>query len=337
MEIGRRLLLGLALGLTLTPPLAAALDPFGFFAGIASAVYERLKSRLKECCTEDWIPLDVTGLKANLRKNLFGQHIAIDVIPKAIEGFLSNSEPEKSLTLSIHGWTGTGKNFVSKIIAESLYKEGMDSKYVHLFVASLHFPNAQHTSQYKQQLQQWIHGNVSACERSMFIFDEMDKMHPDVIDSIKPFLDYYSHLNRVSYRKAIFIFLSNAGGVKINEVVLNYWKRGMKREDIRWNDLQDHLALEVYNNKNTGFWHASLIDMNLIDYFIPFLPLEHRHVVLCAKAAMQSRHFKDVEQVAIKVAEEMMYFPKDEKIFSIRGCKQVATKVDYWTTADKET
>lgn len=59
----------------------------------------------------------------------------------------------------------------------------------------------------QDQLQLWIRGNVSACARSIFIFDEMDKMHAGLIDAIKPFLDYYDHLDGVSYQKAIFIFL----------------------------------------------------------------------------------------------------------------------------------
>lgn len=59
----------------------------------------------------------------------------------------------------------------------------------------------------QDQLQSWIRGNVSVCPRSLFIFDEMDKMHAGLIDSIKPFLDYYELLDGVSYRQAIFIFL----------------------------------------------------------------------------------------------------------------------------------
>ena len=53
----------------------------------------------------------------------------------------------------------------------------------------------------------WVKGNVTKCPRSMFIFDEMDKMQPGLIDSIKPYLDYYDNLDGVSYRQAIFIFL----------------------------------------------------------------------------------------------------------------------------------
>lgn len=53
---------------------------------------------------------------------------------------------------------------------------------------------------------------MSACASSVFIFDEMDKLHPGVIDAIKPFLDYYEQVDGVSYRKAIFIFLRSAEG-----------------------------------------------------------------------------------------------------------------------------
>lgn len=62
----------------------------------------------------------------------------------------------------------------------------------------------------QDQLQKWIRGNVSACGSSVFIFDEMDKLHPGIIDAIKPFLDYYEQVDGISYRRAIFIFLRSA-------------------------------------------------------------------------------------------------------------------------------
>ena len=51
---------------------------------------------------------------------------------------------------------------------------------------------------------------MSACGSSVFIFDEMDKLHPGIIDAIKPFLDYYEQVDGISYRKAVFIFLRSA-------------------------------------------------------------------------------------------------------------------------------
>ena len=41
-----------------------------------------------------------------------------------------------------------------------------------------------------------------------------------------------------------------------------------------------------------GLWHSSLIHNHVVDYFVPFLPLEHRHVVMCVKAEMVSKGLK---------------------------------------------
>lgn len=62
---------------------------------------------------------------------------------------MSNENPKKPLVLSLHGWTGTGKNFVSELIAENIFKEGMDSKYVHVFTSELHFPHSSQSDTYK--------------------------------------------------------------------------------------------------------------------------------------------------------------------------------------------
>lgn len=64
-----------------------------------------------------------------------------------------------------------------------------------------------HVLYIQAQLKQWIHGNVSSFPRSMFIFDGMDKMHPQLIDTIKRFLNNNARVNGVSFHNAIFIFL----------------------------------------------------------------------------------------------------------------------------------
>lgn len=98
-------------------------------------------------------PLLSPGLEHDLEQKLFGQHIASRIILKAVSGFLSNENPKKPLVLSLHGWTGTGKNFVSELIAENVFKEGMDSKYVHVFTSELHFPHSSQSDTYKVGLQ----------------------------------------------------------------------------------------------------------------------------------------------------------------------------------------
>ncbi|NXF38416.1 TOR1A protein, partial [Nyctibius bracteatus] len=335
-----RAALGLAL-LLLLPLLrpAGAVEPISLGLAIAGAAasaltgfisYPRLYCYFRECCLQRLDQRAAAALQENLDKKLFGQHLVNKVVAKAVKGFLNNSNTKKPLALSLHGWTGTGKNFVSRIVAESIYKSGLQSKYVHQFVATLHFPHAHSISLYKDQLQSWIRGNVSICPRSLFIFDEMDKMHAGLIDSIKPFLDYYEFLDGVSYRQAIFIFLSNAGAEKITEVALDFWRNGRTREDIQLTDMQNALSVSVFNNKNSGFWHSTLIDRNLIDYFVPFLPLEYKHVKMCVRVEIESRGYAVDEDILTRIANEMTYFPREERIYSDKGCKTVDAKLDYY-------
>lgn len=89
------------------------------------------------------------ALKLELEEKLFGQHLATEVILKALTGFKNNKNPKKPLTLSLHGWAGTGKNFVSQIVAENLHSKGLKSNFVHLFVSTLHFPHEQHIKLYQ--------------------------------------------------------------------------------------------------------------------------------------------------------------------------------------------
>ncbi|XP_058380253.1 torsin-1A isoform X2 [Diceros bicornis minor] len=252
MKLGRA-----ALGLLLLAPLGVrAVEPISLGLALAGVLtgyisYPRLYCLFAECCGQKR-SLSREALQKDLDSKLFGQHLAKKVILNAVSGFISNPKPKKPLTLSLHGWTGTGKNFVSKIIAENIYEGGLNSDYVHLFVATLHFPHASNITLYKDQLQLWIRGNVSVCARSIFIFDEMDKMHAGLIDAIKPFLDYYDHLDGVSYQKAIFIFLSNAGAERITDVALDFWRSGKQREEIKLKDMEHALSVSAFNNRNTA-------------------------------------------------------------------------------------
>uniref|UniRef100_A0A8C6TA49 Torsin family 1 n=1 Tax=Neogobius melanostomus TaxID=47308 RepID=A0A8C6TA49_9GOBI len=255
----------------------------------------------QECCQPDWISFNPKGLEVDLQQRLFGQHLASRIILKAVNWFMNNDNTKKPLVLSLHGPTGTGKSF-----------EGMDSTFVHLLISTVHFPHVSQIETYRSQLQQWIKGNVSNCERSMFIFDEMDKMHPGLIDSIKPYLDYYHKVDGVSYRKAIFVFLSNAGA-----------ETGHDREEIKLCDLESALSLSALNNKSSGLWHSSLVGEHLVDFFVPFLPLEHKHIVECVLVEMKADGLKPDTSVADRMAGDFIDFPKPERVFSSQGCKKL--------------
>ncbi|KAG9471065.1 hypothetical protein GDO78_015990 [Eleutherodactylus coqui] len=234
----------------------------------------------------------------------------------------------KPLVLSLHGLTGSGKTYVSQFLAKHFNPMGVESKFVHKIVASASFPHVTQVKTYQDQLQAMVKNAVKDCERSIFIFDEIDKMHPGLIDAIKPFLDYYDNIDGVSYRKAIFIFLSNAGGEKIAELSLKFWRAGRSREEIKLSDVERDVYLSAFNKKDSGYWHSSLIEKNLIDVFVPFFPMEFQHVKMCVKAELERRGFVASEETTTAIAKEMTYYPPGDKVYSVKGCKTVSTKLD---------
>lgn len=93
--------------------------------------------------------LQCSGLERDLQVKLHGQHLVQSVVLKAIQGFINNPESNKPLTLSFHGWSGTGKNFVARLVADNLYRDGIKSECVRLFIAPFHFPHTRLVDVYK--------------------------------------------------------------------------------------------------------------------------------------------------------------------------------------------
>ncbi|XP_046369886.2 torsin-1A-like [Haliotis rufescens] len=302
---------------------AAALVAAAFLSG-----YDVLKSYVTETCGDRWIHNNYTGLPKQLNEKLYGQHLVLRAVNNHIRGHLKSAEPAKALALSFHGWTGTGKNYVSRIVAEHLYKEGMHSKFVHLISATKEFPHEGMVPFYKDQLRAWIEGNITRCSRSLFIFDEMDKMPSGLIDTIKPYLDYYENLGGVNYRKAIFLFLSNTAGGDITQYVYQHWSNGYPRKDIKMADVEKIISRAALNSK-TGLWHSELISKHMITAYIPFLPLEKSHVRRCIKDSMVAKGYVLTDDRVESVVEELTFWPESEQVFSVTGCKRVAEKVDY--------
>lgn len=59
----------------------------------------------------------------------------------------------------------------------------------------------------QKDLKSWVQGNLTACGRSLFLFDEMDKMPPGLMEVLRPFLGSSWVVYGTNYRKAIFIFI----------------------------------------------------------------------------------------------------------------------------------
>lgn len=81
---------------------------------------------------------------------------------------------------------------------------------------------------------------------------------------------------------------------------------------------------------DSGFGQSRLVKENLIDFFVPFLPLEYRHVRLCARDAFLSQELPYTEEALDQIAKMMVYVPKEEQLFSSQGCKSISQRINYF-------
>ncbi|XP_038613915.1 torsin-3A [Tachyglossus aculeatus] len=288
--------------------------------------------RFQDCCASGdcRITNNVTGLESDLSTRLHGQHLARHVVPKAVRNFLASPQPEKALALSFHGWSGTGKNFVARMLADNLYRDGLESECVKVFISLFHFPHPRYVDLYQKQLKQHIVETVGRCRQALFVFDEAEKLHPSLLDTLSRYLHHHHSTKEQDCRKAIFLFLSNLGGNTINELVLSFLQTGQPREEITLESLEQALRAELLASADSGFGRSSLVKDNLIDFFVPFLPLEFRHVRLCARDAFQGRGLQYGEEALDEIARMMVYVPKEQKLFSAQGCKSIAQRINYF-------
>lgn len=304
--------------------------------GIGSLVYEKVYCRWKECCTEKEIPGDINKLENLLKLKVYGQHIAEEVIINALKSHWDEKQPpSKALTLSFHGWPGGGKNYITGFIKESLFSLGGASDHVHHFNARIHFPEVSNVPQYQMQLYEWIKTNVTKCPKQLFVFDEVNKMHSGLLNVIKPLIDYNSYVSKVDYRKSIFIFLSNTGESLITEQMIKLHRSGIERNDIQLQDFENLIIKGAFNEEG-GFHHSDAIKSNLIDHYVPFLPLELDHIRACIVDQFRIRGiYAPSEDDILSILEYVEWGPAPENIYSKTGCKRISQKValvvhKYW-------
>lgn len=292
----------------------------------------------KECCH----PNDGTGyityergcdqLLDALKTKVYGQPLIANPIYKSLRAHLLNERPARPLVMYFSGWTGTGKTFVSRLIASTLYKEGMQSKFVRYISSSYHFPikieGDQEIMKHRLRLREMIKETVQQCERSLIILDELDKLPSGVVDTLQPLVDYIEDVDGVKYNKAIFIFLSNTGAEKLNTLAYKMFKEGKERKDLSSKDIEEILINESYNEQG-GLRGSSLLRRYSIGVFVPFLPLDRQHVKLCIHDEIKAQNVipDNLDELVEEIADEMTFFPDDLRLYSKSGCKGVHDKV----------
>lgn len=167
---------------------------------------------------------------------------------------------------------------------------------------------------------------LNSCERSLFVFDEVDKIAPRVLDVLVPFLDY-TNWSKYENKKAIFIFISNTGSGLIVKKMIESWQNGMKREEIDIDDFEPLIQRGAFNEEG-GLKRSGTIETKLIDYHIPFLPLEEKHVIECLIYVLELMNvFNPSKNLINKGLKHIIYGPSPHQLYSTSGCKTFEHRV----------
>lgn len=281
-------------------------------------VLDNTYCKFNECCRKPYLKADVEELRRLLQNQLYGQHIVQDVLVNAIGAHFDNIQSSrKPLVMSFHGTSGTGKNYVSDFIASALYLKGIDSKFVRKFSAS----------DTQKDFAAQVKETVKNCPQSLFIFDEIEKMPTGVFDKIVSLLDHHSSMKDYNFSKSIFIFLSNSAGVEIARKLKALIDSGQWRDETKLQDFERIAELGAYNVIG-GLYHSNVIDSHVIDHFVPFLPLETRHVELCIRKEFDNFCIYDLKDEDISNILNSVMTIDDTGMFSNNGCKRISKKVE---------
>ena len=156
---------------------------------------------------ESRISLNLTKLHQDLSSRVYGQHIAVNIVYHAISDFASESTENRHtpLVLSFHGWTRSGKNHISTLLAESI-----PSQSVHRYLIPRHFPHREQSDKYEENIPVWIQGNLTKCAINLIIFDEMDKANSGVCNNCLCNNHGLCNINRLRNKKTTAYVITTA-------------------------------------------------------------------------------------------------------------------------------
>ncbi|CAH1272714.1 TOR1B [Branchiostoma lanceolatum] len=181
----------------------------------------------------DWKHCSISDLEEELNRRVFGQHIAKRVVLGALSEHLGRKHGTAPLVMSFYGPSGVGKTFLSRIVSKFLSRScGVRT---HEFIIPHHFPHPEEAQLYREQVREWVRGNVSNSNRQhLFVFDEMEKVYPELAEGLLLALEEDTS-------DAIYIFICSTEELSMSDYVVEQLRNGRSRESIREDEIQDLL------------------------------------------------------------------------------------------------
>lgn len=179
------------------------------------------------------------SLEKNLKEKIFGQDEAIDTLVRAIKksraGF--NDENKTVANLLFVGPTGVGKTEICKQLANALniplIRFDMSEYQEKHSVARLIGAPPGYVGYEEGGL---LTDNVRKNPYCVLLLDEIEKVHPDVLNILLQLMDYATLTDstgkKTDFRNVILIMTSNAGARSLGKTLMGFGERITKEESI---------------------------------------------------------------------------------------------------------
>ncbi|XP_022163448.1 torsin-1A-like [Myzus persicae] len=269
---------------------------------------------------------EIKDLERDMKKSFFGQHIASKIVLSALAGNLHRSRNNKKpLVMSFHGCTGSGKNFLSDLIASRMFtSEKVKKSRYHVIHGRSEFPMQSKINDYKEKLYSNVKSAIKSCDTNLFVFDEIHYIPMGILDILIPILE--NNDVSIDSRNSIFIFLTNTASDSIIKKYLDLWVNGYSREMMKVQDF-DTILLKSAFNEEGGLKKSAIIDSHIIDHYVPFLPLEKVHVEQCIEAELKNLTKHLDSKTKSEILRIITFGPEPHKLFSSSGCKRIKALV----------
>lgn len=148
-----------------------------------------------------------------------------------------------------------------------------------------------------------------------------------ILEAIAPMLDHHDYIDGLSFRQTVFIFLTNTAGLQISLTLAAFMRRGVSRNDVELKHFEELCQKGAFNIEG-GLQNAGVIEANLIDHYIPFLPLERMHIEKCIKKEFQRFRYVKWNQKDVQTILEEITMEENTGLFVSAGCKRINKKVE---------
>jgi DNA polymerase III delta prime subunit len=233
--------------------------------------------------TSHFVPNACDHLDPYLTSRIVGQDLALRQISDAICDHLAQATPRKPLVLSIHGPPGVGKSLFHQEAARALYNTNPNPDlrcpgpdcggYKVLF--GLDFTADDREAQHAA-LRAALDDHMRYSPESFLVLEEYDKLDCTMRGFFRHILEGGT-VGNYSLAKSIIILESNTGYTSLHSMLQHAGSREKISPEKAQKELKD-LVFERWRKQGCEERTDTMKMVGLVDFFLPFFPLERKHI-----------------------------------------------------------